>query len=155
MLKRTTRREFTALASVGMLASIASCSAIGSIGNSTPSYPTRAISLIVPAAPGAGADATARLYAQYASQKWAQQVNVTNVTGASGVTGALQVLNAAPDGYTLLLDAPSTSSVLAASMKTRRISCQVRGACSSQKVTVFPSTNSMAMKTLSSNVPTS
>ena len=42
-----------------------------------------------------------------------------------------------------------------ASLNTCRISRQVRGCTCSQYVTVFPSTYSIAMKTLSSNVPTS
>ena len=78
----------------------------------TPKYPTKPVDLIVPWAPGGGADQSARMVAAYASKKWGVPVNVLNVTGASGVTGMLQALNAAPDGYTLLMDGNVTSSFM-------------------------------------------
>ncbi len=78
-------------------------------------YPTKPVELIVPWAPGSGCDMSARLVAAYAAKKWGVSVNVLNVTGASGVTGMLQVLNARPDGYTLLMDGNVTSSFMFAS----------------------------------------
>jgi len=75
-------------------------------------YPIKPIDLIVAFAPGAGTDVVARLVAGYATKKFGVPVNVVNVTGASGVTGMLQVLRAAPDGYTLLMDGNVTSSFM-------------------------------------------
>lgn len=75
-------------------------------------YPSHPVSLIVPFEPGASADVTARMWAGYASKKFGEQINVVNVAGASGITGMLQAIRAKPDGYTLLVDAATTSSAL-------------------------------------------
>ena len=74
-------------------------------------YPTRPVDLIVGFAPGGGTDVTGRLIAAYASRKWGQPVNVVNMPGASGMAAVLHVLNASPDGYTLLVDAHGVSSM--------------------------------------------
>ena len=89
-------------------------------------YPTKPIELVVPAAPGGGADLAARLVAAYASKKWGQPVNVVNMAGASGITGLLQVINAAPDGNTLLMDGNYLSSLLAASRTDMPVSLDQR-----------------------------
>jgi tripartite-type tricarboxylate transporter receptor subunit TctC len=78
-------------------------------------YPARPISIIVPYAPGGGSDLSARLIAAYAAKKFGKPVNVVNVVGASGITGTMQMLNSAPDGYTLMIDGTSNTSFLAAS----------------------------------------
>jgi tripartite-type tricarboxylate transporter receptor subunit TctC len=78
-------------------------------------YPTRPITIIVPYAPGGGSDLSARLIAGYAAKRFGKPVNVVNVVGASGITGTMQMLNSAPDGYTLMIDGTSNTSFLAAS----------------------------------------
>jgi tripartite-type tricarboxylate transporter receptor subunit TctC len=55
---------------------------------------------------------SARLLAPYAVKKLGVPVNVVNVSGASGVTGMLQALKATPDGYSLLYDGNSVSSMM-------------------------------------------
>lgn len=75
-------------------------------------YPNKPITLIASFAPGSAVDMSARVVAAYATKKWGVTVNVQNVIGASGVTGTLQVLNAKPDGYTLLLETATQSSFL-------------------------------------------
>ena len=75
-------------------------------------YPTRPVELIVGFAPGGGADVAGRLIAAYASRKWGQPVNVVNMPGASGITGTRHVINARPDGYTLLVEAHAVTSML-------------------------------------------
>jgi tripartite-type tricarboxylate transporter receptor subunit TctC len=93
-----------------MLIPLAGCSTAAA-----PSYPSRPIELIAPYAPGGGTDTSARLLASYASKKLGQPVQVVNVTGASGITGSLQMLNAAADGYTLLMDGVSNTTFLVGS----------------------------------------
>jgi tripartite-type tricarboxylate transporter receptor subunit TctC len=78
-------------------------------------YPMRPITIIVPYAPGGGSDLSARLIAGYAAKRFGKPVNVVNVVGASGITGTMQMLNSAPDGYTLMIDGTSNTSFLAAS----------------------------------------
>ena len=82
--------------------------------SSNPSYPTRPIDLIVPFAPGGGADVSARLVAQVASETLGQPVVVQSKAGATGAIGSEYVARAAPDGYTLLLASGSTHAVLPA-----------------------------------------
>ena len=70
-------------------------------------YPNKTISLVVTYPPGGGADAMARLIAPKMSEVLGQSVVVENKPGAGGQIGAAAVAKAAPDGYTLMLDASS------------------------------------------------
>jgi tripartite-type tricarboxylate transporter receptor subunit TctC len=72
-------------------------------------FPTKPITLIVTYPAGGGADAMARLIAPKMSEALGQNVVVENKPGASGQIGASAVAKAAPDGYTLMLDASSFS----------------------------------------------
>ena len=65
-------------------------------------WPTSAVNLVVPASAGGGTDSNARVVAKYLTEELGVPVNVVNISGASGVTGCAEVLDAEPDGYTLL-----------------------------------------------------
>ncbi|MBS0320079.1 MAG: tripartite tricarboxylate transporter substrate binding protein, partial [Proteobacteria bacterium] len=66
-------------------------------------FPSRPIHLIVPFAPGGGNDFIARFVAQHIAEGLGQPVIVENKPGAGGMLGTELVVNAPPDGYTLLL----------------------------------------------------
>ena len=72
-------------------------------------YPTKPITLIVTYPPGGGADAMARLIGPKMGEALGQTVVIENKPGAGGQIGAAAVAKAAPDGYTLMLDASSFS----------------------------------------------
>jgi tripartite-type tricarboxylate transporter receptor subunit TctC len=76
-------------------------------------YPDHAIKMIVPFAAGGGTDVLARIIAQNLNGKWGQPVVVENQPGASGAIGTRTVMNAPPDGYTLLM--ASTGALMAVS----------------------------------------
>ena len=78
---------------------------------SAQSYPTRAIKLIVPFSAGGSTDIIARLTAAQLGKEIGQPVIVENVGGAAGALGTMQVMNAAPDGYTLAIATVSTMIV--------------------------------------------
>jgi len=67
------------------------------------SYPTRPVRIIVGFAAGGGVDITARLIGQSLSERLGQQFVIENRPGAGTNIGTEAVVNAAPDGYTLLL----------------------------------------------------
>ncbi|MFZ2307626.1 MAG: tripartite tricarboxylate transporter substrate binding protein [Rhodoferax sp.] len=70
-------------------------------------HPDRPVSLIVPYAAGGGSDATARAVAKQLGVLWKQPVVVENLPGADGLIGTRRVMDAKPDGYTLLLQVPA------------------------------------------------
>ena len=74
-------------------------------------YPTRSIRLVVPFAAGGSTDIIARLTAEQMRKEMGQAVVVENVGGAAGALGTMQVMNAQPDGYTLLIATVSTMIV--------------------------------------------
>ncbi|SFN29330.1 tripartite tricarboxylate transporter substrate binding protein [Variovorax sp. OV329] len=69
--------------------------------------PDHPVSLVVPYTPGGGTDATARAVARRLGELWGQPVVVENMPGADGLIGTRRVMEAKPDGYTLLLQVPS------------------------------------------------
>jgi tripartite-type tricarboxylate transporter receptor subunit TctC len=66
------------------------------------SYPTRPVRIIVGFPAGTSSDITARLIAQWLSERLNQQFLVENRTGAGTNIAADSVVHAAADGYTLL-----------------------------------------------------
>lgn len=73
-------------------------------------YPANPIRIIVPYSPGGGTDTVARLIAPKLSEAFRQPVIVDNRAGASTNIGTELVAKSAPDGYTLLLQAPNLAT---------------------------------------------
>src|SRR5580704_3203406 len=69
-------------------------------------YPTRPVRVIVGFAPGGAPDIVARLLGPTLSERLGQSVYVENRTGAGSNIATEAVVNAEPDGYTLLLVSP-------------------------------------------------
>src|SRR6185295_7683411 len=72
-------------------------------------YPARQIRLIIGYPPGGSADITARLTAQWLTERLGQSVIIESRPGGGTNIATEAVLNAPPDGYTLLLVAPANA----------------------------------------------
>jgi tripartite-type tricarboxylate transporter receptor subunit TctC len=72
-------------------------------------YPARPVRIIVPFAPGGSTDITARLIGQWLSERIGQQFIIENRPGAGSNIGTEVVVNAPPDGHTLLLVGASSA----------------------------------------------
>src|SRR5215210_7800275 len=70
-------------------------------------YPSRPVRLILPFPPGGGTDILGRIIAERLSANLGQPVVIENRGGAGGNVGAEAAARSAPDGYTILLAAPS------------------------------------------------
>lgn len=66
-------------------------------------YPGKPIRMLVPFSAGSATDFFARMLGQKLTESWGQTVVVDNRPSAGGVVASEMLLNAAPDGYTLLL----------------------------------------------------
>ena len=79
-------------------------SAIASIGGASAlDYPTRPVRWVVGYPPGGATDILARLIGQRLSERLGQQFVIENKPGAGNNIGTEAVVNAEPDGYTVLL----------------------------------------------------
>ncbi|HKA74773.1 MAG TPA: tripartite tricarboxylate transporter substrate binding protein [Xanthobacteraceae bacterium] len=70
-------------------------------------YPTRPVRWIVPYPAGGSTDILARIIGQYLSEHLGQQFVIENRPGGGNNIGTEAVVNAQPDGYTLLLVNPA------------------------------------------------
>lgn len=72
-------------------------------------YPSRPVRLIIGYTPGGSADITARLTGQWLQEKLGQAFVIESRPGAATNLATEAVVNATPDGYTLLLVAPANA----------------------------------------------
>jgi tripartite-type tricarboxylate transporter receptor subunit TctC len=66
-------------------------------------YPSRPVRIVLPLGPGGVGDISARIVADKLSDKLGQRFFIENQPSPDGLVAGHTVLNAAPDGYTLLL----------------------------------------------------
>lgn len=69
-------------------------------------YPSKPLTMVVAYPPGGASDFVARIISKEMAVNLNQPITVENISGAAGGIGTAKVLNAAPDGYTLLLGSP-------------------------------------------------
>jgi tripartite-type tricarboxylate transporter receptor subunit TctC len=91
------RRKFLRL-----MASTAVLSGISQMAGAQ-AYPSRPVHLIVPFTPGGTTDIVARLVGQWLSERLGKPIIVEDRPGAGTNVGTEVLVNAAPDGYTLLV----------------------------------------------------
>lgn len=86
--------------SIALAAALISC-AVASVP-ALAAYPDKPVRIVVPNPPGGAVDVVTRKVAQHMSEQLGQSFVVENKPGASGTIGTTTVVNAQPDGYTLL-----------------------------------------------------
>src|SRR5262245_48253084 len=72
-------------------------------------YPSRPVRVIVPYAPAGSPDILGRLIGQWLSERLGQPFFVDNRPGGGSNIGTEAVVNAPPDGHTLLIIAPANA----------------------------------------------
>jgi len=93
-----------------LLVSFACAVAIANVGNAwAQTYPSRPVRIVVGYSAGGGVDIFARLMGQWLSERLGQQFVIENRLGAGSNIATEAVVNAAPDGYTLLLVTPANA----------------------------------------------
>lgn len=75
-------------------------------------YPTREVSMIVPFSAGGSTDLAGRIVAAALSERWGVPVTVVNNAGGNTVPAVSDMMAAAPDGYTVLMDNQPASSMI-------------------------------------------
>jgi tripartite-type tricarboxylate transporter receptor subunit TctC len=74
-------------------------------------FPDHPIRIVVPYPPGGPNDVLGRLLAAGFAEKWKDAAIVDNRPGGSGIIGGKFVTRSAPDGYTLLIVTPSSTTI--------------------------------------------
>src|ERR1700754_832727 len=74
------------------------------------SYPARTVEIVVPFAAGGGTDLIARVLIERLGESLRQRFVIINRPGASTNIGTAAVVNAQPDGYTLLMTSISLAA---------------------------------------------
>jgi tripartite-type tricarboxylate transporter receptor subunit TctC len=88
---------------------VASCMSLAILVVHAADYPARPIRVVVPFAAAGVTDIVARVVFEHVSQTTGRTVIIDNRPGAGGTIAVEQVVNAAPDGYTLAMADPSGS----------------------------------------------
>ena len=101
----TSRRAAIGLIAIGF--SICLSAIIPVTSAQAQDYPTRPVKWVVPYPPGGATDILARLIGQKLSERTGQQFIIENKAGAGNNVGTESVVNAEPDGYTILLVNPA------------------------------------------------
>ncbi len=97
------RRQFLRLAGATLALPAVSRGALAQ------AYPSRPVRVVIGYPPGGSADITARLMTQWLSERLGQSFIVESRPGGGTNIATEAVINAPPDGYTLLLVAPANA----------------------------------------------
>ncbi|MGV3569762.1 MAG: Bug family tripartite tricarboxylate transporter substrate binding protein [Ramlibacter sp.] len=111
----TTRKQPSSSRRLVLQAAAVACASFAALAPATSfaqAWPSKPIRLIVNFPPGSSPDVVARAIGVPLSQALGQPVVIDNRAGASGLIGAEAVAKSAPDGYTLLVSAGSSFTMV-------------------------------------------
>ena len=83
---------------VGVAALAAACAAQPAHA----AWPEKPVKIVLPFGAGGVADVTSRILADKLEEKFGQRVVIENMPGPGGINAARAVINAPPDGYTMV-----------------------------------------------------
>jgi tripartite-type tricarboxylate transporter receptor subunit TctC len=93
-------------------ASVTACLfALSLSGTAQAAWPEKAVRIVVTFGSGGASDIVARVISEPLAKALGQAVIVDNKPGAGGTIGGLEVVRAAPDGYTLMLSNSTPTSI--------------------------------------------
>jgi tripartite-type tricarboxylate transporter receptor subunit TctC len=97
----------------GLMVAVLSCGIIATApcAARAQDFPTRPIKFIVPYPAGGITDVLPRVMQDFLTRQWGQPIVIENKPGAAGNIGAEAVAKAEPDGYTVMITAPSPLTV--------------------------------------------
>jgi tripartite-type tricarboxylate transporter receptor subunit TctC len=108
--KNITGEIMIAFSRVAMFSLICFWSLVAGIApSSAADYPNRPVRWLIGFAAGGPVDIVARIMSQWLSEHFGQQFVVENRAGSGGNIAAAAAINAPPDGYTILFDAPNNA----------------------------------------------
>ena len=88
------------------------CLAFGTVtASAQDKYPSKPVKIVVPYAPGGATDIVARILGEQLRQITGQSFVVENKPGANGIVAINEMVNAKPDGYTLMLGNVTTNTI--------------------------------------------
>jgi tripartite-type tricarboxylate transporter receptor subunit TctC len=91
---------------------VLACLALGTVAVSAQGkFPVKPVKIVVPYAPGGATDIVTRIVAEQMRHILGQAVVVENKPGAFGIVAIHEMMNARPDGYTLMVGNVSTNAI--------------------------------------------
>lgn len=96
---------------LGALACLALAATASSGSWAQDKYPVKPVRIIVPYGPGGATDIVTRIVAEPLRQSLGQSFVVENKPGAFGIVAIQEMMNAKPDGYTLMVGNVSTNAI--------------------------------------------
>jgi tripartite-type tricarboxylate transporter receptor subunit TctC len=88
------------------------CIAFGTVtASAQDKYPSKPVKIVVPYAPGGATDIVARILGDQLRQITGQSFVVENKPGANGIVAINEMVNAKPDGYTLMIGNVTTNTI--------------------------------------------
>src|SRR5687767_47450 len=109
--RRSDLSEGGSMKRIVVVAALAAFGLIGGVAAAQDAYPSRPITLVAPFPPGGVVDLTGRPLAAVLERILKQPVVINNKGGAAGAVGRQAVAISKPDGYTLLVDLVSISTI--------------------------------------------